>query len=144
MENTRENIDTPALGCKVGRAYQVMLSQLVTALNDAGLNITTTEYMVLRAVYSKEGLQQCEISDLVGKDKAAVCRCVAGLVKKDLVAVEQVRHKCLRVYLTEKSRDIKPRIMEVARIRHNALAAVTTPRELELFSSIIERIIESK
>ncbi|MDE7180299.1 MAG: DsbA family protein [Muribaculaceae bacterium] len=63
----------------VGRAYQVMISHLVSALKDASLDITTTEYLILRVVYSKEGLQQCEIAEMVGKDKVAVCRCVVGL-----------------------------------------------------------------
>ena len=144
MKNTEVNIDAPALGCKIGRAYQIMLGQLVSALKEVGLNITTSEYLVLRAVYAREGLQQCEIVDMVGKDKAAVCRCVAGMVKKELLSVQPVSHKCLRVYLTEKSRRMKAKIMEVASIRHKALEDITTPGELEIFTNILENIIKSR
>lgn len=144
MKKTRVNIESPAIGCKVGRAYQIMLSQLASALKKAGLNITTSEYLVLRAVYSKEGLQQCEIADLVGKDKAAVCRCVAGLASKGLLATEPVSHKCLKVFLTEKSREMEPLIMNVAEIRHKALADLTTPEELEIFIKILDKIINFK
>ncbi|MDE7381888.1 MAG: MarR family transcriptional regulator [Muribaculaceae bacterium] len=144
MKKTRGNIDSHTLGCKVGRAYQVMLSQLATALKEAGLAITTSEYLVLRSVYSKEGLQQCEISEMIGKDKAAVCRCVAGLESKGLLATESVSHKCLKVYLTDKSREIESVIMEVASGRHMALMALTTPGELEIFSDVLEKIIGSK
>lgn len=144
MRKTDEIIQSPALGCKVGRAYQIMLSQLATALKEAGLNITTSEYLVLRSVYSKDGLQQCEIADMVGKDKAAVCRCVAGLKKKGLLATESVSHKYLRVYLTDKSREIESDIMAVARKRHSSLINLTSPEELEIFQRILEKIISSK
>ncbi|MDE7413473.1 MAG: MarR family transcriptional regulator [Muribaculaceae bacterium] len=141
MKNEKAHIDSPALGCKIGRAYQILLSHLASALKKAGLNITTSEYLVLRAVYSKEGMQQCEIADMVGKDKAAICRCVAGLVKKELLAVEAISHKCLRVYLTEKSRKMEAGIMEVATLRHKALEDITTPGELQIFTHILDNII---
>ncbi len=144
MKKINENIVNPTLGCKVGQAYQTMLSQLAKALENAGLPITTSEYLVLRAVYSQEGLQQCDIAEMVGKDKAAVCRCIAGLEKKGLVATESVSHKCLRVFLTDKSREMQPKIMQVAEQRHQALLDLTTPKNLEIFTQIIERIINSK
>ena len=144
MKRRIKNIESPALGCKVGRAYQIMLSQLASALRDAGLSITTREYLILRAVYSREGLQQCEIADLVGKDKAAVCRCVAELVRKGLVVTESVSHKCLKVYLTESARELEPVIMEVAQKRHSELTKITTPAELEIFTKILDSIINSK
>lgn len=144
MENTNENFESPALGCEVGRAYQIMLSQLATVLKETGLNISTSEYLVLRSVYSKEGLQQCEIAEMVGKDKAAVCRCVAGLEKKGLLATESVSHKCLRVYLTDKSREMESKIMAVALKRHNSLMKLTSPEELKIFQHILEKIISSK
>ena len=144
MMEIKENIGNPALGCKIGQAYHILLSQLAGALKDEGLDITVGEYLVLRAVYSKEGLQQCEIADMVGKDRAAVCRCVAGLEKKGLVATEAVSYKCLRVYLTDRSREMQPRVMKVAALRHQALAGLTVPGDLEIFNRILDAIIYSK
>ena len=89
-KNIKEN---PALGCLIGKAWHVLLGQLAAALKDAGLDVTTSEYLVLRALYRGDGIQQCEIADMVGKDKAAVCRCVAGLEKKGLIRTEPVSHK---------------------------------------------------
>ena len=141
MKKEEKQYDGPALGCKVGRAYQTMLRQLSEALAGTGLEISSGEYLVLRAVYSREGLQQCEIADMVGKDKASVCRTVAALQKKGLVATRAVSHKCLRVYLTDESRAIEPAIMSVAAKRHQALAAATTPEELEIFNRVLDKII---
>lgn len=144
MSKENDIIKSPALGCTLGCAYQILLSKLAKALKDAELDITTSEYLILRALYSRPGIQQCEIAEMVGKDKAAVCRCVAGLEKKGLVSTESVSHKCLRVHLTDLSRSLQPRIMTVAQNRHNALAAMTTPDELAIFASILNRIIDQK
>lgn len=144
MKKTNDIIESPALGCKVGRAYQMMLSQLAITLKEAGLDITTNEYLVMRAIYSNPGAQQCEIADLVGKDKANVCRCVAGLEKKGLLCTESISHKCLKVYPSDKGREIEHRIMEVATKRHQALMELTTHTELEIFNRILDKIINSK
>ena len=144
MKNTTQHIEVPALGCKLGEAYHILLSQLADALKGAGLDLTTTEYLVLRAVFSREGLQQCEIADKVGKDKAAVCRCVAALEKRGLVLTEAVSHKCLRVYSTSKSRELEPAIMAVATKRHKAFTDLTTPEQLEIFIQILDSIISTK
>lgn len=141
MKEMNENIKSPALGCKVGRAYQMMLSQLAQALKDAGLDLTTSEYLVMRAVFSSPGAQQCEIADMVGKDNAAVCRCVAGLGKKGMVDTETVSYKCLRVYPSARAKELQPRILEVAEKRHNALLDITTPAELDIFNRVLDRII---
>lgn len=143
MRTEKRNIENLALGCKVGKANQVLLSQLSLALEDAGLEITTTEYLVLRALYKRDGIQQCEIGDMTGKDKAVVSRCVSGLVAKQLVRTVSERHKCLRVYLSEKGREIEAKVFEVARARHTALAELTSPEKLAVFDEILEKIILS-
>lgn len=136
--------ENPALGCLVGMAWQVLLSQLAAGLRDAGLDVTTSEYLVLRALYVSDGIQQCEIAEIVGKDKAAVCRCVAGLEKKGYVRTESVSHKCLRVYLTDAARAIRSKIMEVAHRRHQALTDITSPEELEIFTKVLKTIVKHK
>lgn len=141
MKKEVPHIDSPAVGCMLGKAYQILLSQLAKALRDAGLDITTTEYLVLRALYSGEGVQQCEIASLTGKDKAFICRCVTSLEKKGLVRTESISHKCLRVYLTENARDIESGIMDVAERRHKALMSLTSPMEFEFFAKVLEKII---
>ncbi len=135
------HIDSPAVGCMLGKAYQTLLSQLASALKEAGLEITTTEYLVLRALYSSDGIQQCELATITGKDKASICRCVSALEKNNLVRTESVSHKCLNVYLSEKARLIEPQIMAVARQRHRALIDMTTDAQLKVFTDVLKSII---
>lgn len=128
----------------LSNANQILLKELERALKAAALNITSMEYLVLRALYSKDGIQQCEIAEMVGRDKAGVCRCVTGLVKKELVRVEPVSYKCLRVYLTATARSLQPEVMQVAEIRHKALLDLLTPNELAAFTKALDKIIKNK
>ncbi len=132
----------PYVGCLVGAAFQKMTSQLETALKKAEIPITAAEYMILRALYSTDGLQQCEICEMVGKDKASICRSVSSLAKKGLINPEPVSYKCIRVWLTDKANEIKPQIMKIADDRHKALTSLASEKEVESFIKILNLIVK--
>lgn len=134
----------PNVGCMLGTAYQVLTGELDRALEEAKLDVTVPEYLLMRSLYSRDGMQICELSEMVGKDKGAVSRCVKGLVGKDLVNTEQISHKCLKVFVSEKGRVIEPEIMKVAQSRHDSLAAILTTDERKMFLSILKKIIQHK
>lgn len=134
----------PNVGCMLGTAYQVLIMELGKTLSDRGLDISVPEYLILRSLYYREGMQICELSAVVGKDKGAVSRCVKGLVEKGLVNTEQISHKCLKVYVSEKGRVIEPEIMKLAQIRQESLDSILTPDERLSFISSLQKIIEHK
>ncbi len=133
----------PNTGCLLGTAYQTLVSQLAEALQRSELDITVPEYLVLRTLYTSDGLQQCEIASTIGKDKGAICRTVTSLVNKGLVTTESVSHKCLRVYVGPKGREIQPKLNEVALKRQEALEALATDSELQTFVGVLRRIIQN-
>lgn len=136
--------DMPNMGCLVGTAYQMLLSQLNEALLEAAIPVTTAEYMILRALYTKEGLQQCDLAEMVGKDQSAVCRTVSTMEKKDLVRTEIISHKCRRVYLSEAGKDLEPEILRVAQERQEAISYLFTDEELAAFEKTLRKIINNK
>ncbi len=131
----------PYVGCLVGTAFQKMTNQLDEALKAANINLSTPEYMILRALYSRDGLQQCEIGDMVGKDKAAVSRTVRSLAAKDFVRTETLSRKCCRVWLTEDGRSIETAVMRVAAARHSALQRLAPEEDIETFIRVLQTII---
>ena len=143
MKTESETYQSPALGCKLGTANQILLRELDKTLREAELPLTTVEYPVLRALYYKDGTQQCEIAEMVGRDKSAICRCVSGLVKKGLVRTIPVSYKCQRVYLTGEALSIQSRVMSVAESRHQALVELLGVSELEVFDKILDLIINN-
>ena len=140
MENEK-TYDMPYVGCLMGSAFQRLTVQLEAALKREGLGITSAEYMILRALYSRNGLQQCEIVDMVGKDKSSICRSVSALAKKNLVITEPVSYKCIRVWLTEKARAIQPKVMQIADERHKTLLKLASPKDIEAFVRVLKAIL---
>lgn len=133
--------DGPNAGCMLGTAYHVLVGKLGNALVEAGVNVTVPEYLILRSLYSRDGLQICELSDVVGKDKGAVSRCVKGLVGKGLVNTEQISHKCIKVFVSEKGRNIESEILNIAQEQHDMLTSLLTPDEMKIFFSALRKII---
>lgn len=144
MKQNYSTYKTPAIGCLLGTAYQRLTSMLGKALGEAGLNVTAAEYLVLRALYSCDGLQQCEIGDMVGKDKGAISRTVAALARKGMVRAESVSYKCTRVWLTENGRNIEPVVLAVAGRRHNALLELAPESDIEVFVRVLKKIVNNE
>lgn len=132
----------PYVGCLMGSAFQRLATQLEEALKRDKLGITSAEYMILRALYSQDGLQQCEIVDKIGKDKSSICRSVSALTKKGIVRTEPVSYKCIRVWLTDKAREIEPIVMKIANERHQALLKLAPAKDIEAFVRVLKAIIE--
>ena len=143
MEKETKTYDSPYVGCRVGSAYQKMMIDLEAALKREGLKITGAEYMILRALYSSDGLQQCEISQMIGKDKASISRSVTALTKKGYIRQEQVSYKCCRIWLTEFAQRQKSGIMSIAAARHKALNDLAKPSDIESFVKVLKAIVNA-
>ena len=141
MENGK-TYGMPYVGCLMGTAFQRLTTQLEAVLKREGLSITSAEYMILRALYSRDGLQQCEIVEMVGKDKSSICRSVASLVKKGFVNTETLSYKCIRVWLTDKAMETEPLIMRIATERHQALLDLAPEKDIDTFVRVLKAIID--
>lgn len=144
MTNEQFTYQMPNAGCMLGTAYQILASQLAGKLTEAGLALTVPEYMILRALYTQDGMQQCEIGSMLGKDKGAISRCVTTMVRKKLVTTESVSHKCLRVFLSPEGHRIRDIILTIADERHRALESLLTPDEMNCFATVLKKIISTK
>ena len=68
---------------KISRTAQRFTSHV---LKDFGLG--TSEYELIHCVRHNPGISQAKISEKLKLDKAAVARCVAGLIKKDYLVTQ--------------------------------------------------------
>ncbi|MDE6276971.1 MAG: MarR family transcriptional regulator [Muribaculaceae bacterium] len=131
----------PNVGCLLGSVYQQELSGLASSLARKGLDIIPSEYLVLRSLYSHDGIQQCDVAALLGKDKAGVSRCVSSMERKGLVSIETVSHKCRRVWLSVKGRELESLIMQVAEERHKALMKRVDEKDMETFVKVLKLLL---
>lgn len=141
MKEGNRIYDMPNLGCLLGTAYQTLSGRLAHTLARERLGITVPEYLILRALFTHDGMQQCEIGEMIGKDKGAICRGVKSLESKGFVRTVAVSHKCLRVYLSAKGMDIKPAVMKIAADKHSALVSLLTENELAALESALKKIL---
>lgn len=138
---TKDNIyGIPNIGCLLGIAYQTEVTRLGSELAAQGLDITAAEYLILRVLYANGTLQQCDISRILCKDKAAVSRNIQSLSKKGLVSMEAVSYKCCMVSLTDSGESLRPRLMDIAGKLHQELAARITRQQMESLREILETI----
>ena len=79
------------------------------------VEVTASELMYLAQLYAQDGLIQDEMSNKISVDRAATTRTLQAMEKKGLVRREQDEnnHRAKRVYLTEKARELEPRIREL-------------------------------
>lgn len=139
MDNT---YGFPNIGCLLGKAYQNELTRLASTLNDAHLDISPAEYLILRVLYHNGPSQQCDISRIISKDKASVSRTVNSMSKKGLVDTSQISHKCCIVALTHKGESLRQKIFEIATHQHTDLEAKLSDAELNTLCHILKKIIQ--
>lgn len=133
----------PNMGCMLGTAYQTLVRQLSVILDRELPETSVPEYMILRSLYCRDGMQQCEIADIIGRNKGVISRTVKGMVEKGFVRTESVSHKCLKVFLTDKGNAVKAKILAIAHSRQKDFEELLGADKLSIFSECLEKIIES-
>lgn len=131
----------PDIGCLLGIAYQSEVAKLSKALNEAKINVTAAEYLILRVLFKHDDMQQCDISRILVKDKASISRSIQSLVKKGYVTATPVSYKCSMVSLTPQAVSLKPRLMEIATHLHKELSEKITKEQMQNLRDILETLI---
>lgn len=134
--------EIPNIGCLLGMAYQSEAARLSRALTGAGIDITPAEYLIMRVLFSRGALQQCEISQTLGKDKASVNRSIQSLARKGFVTTTSVSFKCCMVGLTVAGEALRSRLLEIARRLHQELSSRITDEQMACLREILETIIK--
>lgn len=134
--------DIPNLGCLLGIAYQAEEARLSKKLNEAGLNITAAEYVIIRLLLANGEMQQCEISRILKKDKASISRSIKSLEKKGFIKTNPISYKCSLVSLSESGMKITPQILELAEALQQRLKDRITPQQISVLREILKQIIK--
>ncbi len=142
MLTMKTTYDFPNLGCLLGMAYQAEVARLTAALTESQLDITAAEYLILRILFSHGKIQQCEISRILGKDKASVNRSIHSLVNKGMIMADTVSYKCSMVSLTEKGLSMKPGLMNIAVKLNSKLSERISPQQMDNLREILALIIK--
>ncbi len=132
--------DFYSLGLLVNRASVSLAKSLNTSLDAQGIDLPHSQFTVMRCLYFKDELSQFDIANLLYKDAAAIKRTVDLLEKKGLVVRKQVRTLKNSVCITEKGRELMPKVIHIADgLIAEALSGIE-PDNRELLKTMLDKI----
>ncbi|MGE5629696.1 MAG: MarR family winged helix-turn-helix transcriptional regulator [Caulobacteraceae bacterium] len=110
-----------------------------------GYEISKGQYIILNALYKKDGISQEEISDYLKIDKGTTAKVIKQLEKGGYITREtsSTDKRLKRIYLTQKALEIKPIIQKTFIGWNKALWNGFTEEEKKLTIGMIERIAEN-
>ena len=132
--------DFYSLGLLVSRASVSLAKSLNTSLEGHNIDLPHSQFIVLRCLYYKDALSQLEIANLLFKDAAAIKRTVDLLEKKGLIIRRQVRTLKNSICITEKGRELMPKVIDIAdNLIDEALSGIE-PDNRELLKIMLDKI----
>lgn len=129
-----------SLGFLVSRAAVSLSKSMNASLEANDMDLSHSQFIVLRCLYYKDALSQFEIANLLSKDAAAIKRTVDLLEKKEFVIRKQVRTLKNSVCITEKGRELMPKALKIAEEQLNEAMAGIKPKDRELLWSMLDKI----
>ena len=103
-----------SLGFLLSRASITLAKSLNVSLEAHGTDLSHSQFIVLRNLYYKGAFSQREIAKLLSKDAAAIKRTIDLLEKKGLVIRKKVRTLKNSVCITEKGKELMPKVLKLA------------------------------
>ena len=114
-------------------------------LNEAGLDITIDQWLVLKAILEKPDISQLEIADVVFKDAASVTRIIDLLVRKNYL--ERTAHDTDRrrftLQLTDTGSELMRNIAKVVDQNRKIALNRISEKQLEQTRQTLNTIIEN-
>jgi DNA-binding MarR family transcriptional regulator len=108
-------------------------------------NIAPEQNLIMMLLWEKDGLPQTEISAKLKKDKTNIARMISNLEQKDLIhrVSEDNDRRLLRVYLTDKGRELGERVNPVIEEFNAAVVKGITEAELNAVKRILSKMIDN-
>lgn len=129
-----------SLGFLLNRAAITMAKSLNDGFEVHGMDLSLSQYVVLRCLYSKYALSQLEIANMLSKDAAAIKRTIDLLEKKGLVTRTPVRTLKNSVSITEKGEKLMPQILKIADERIEKALNGIEPHDRKLLQVMLDKI----
>lgn len=128
------------LGFSLARASHAMGTSLNGLLKNNGVDLTHSQYVVLRVLYAKDGISQQELAKRVYKDVAAIKRTLDILEGKGLVQRVPVTMRKNSILITETGKQLIPQVLDhIERWEQSILKGVDS-EEYAIFKKVLKNI----
>ena len=118
----------------IGKTSKIVDYYLQDALQQHGFILTKEQFVVLKKLSAKDGLNQNELASLLYRDKSTMARLLAKMEEKGLVRREQSNKdkRINKIYITEKGKLTFEKTLPVVSRMINVLEHNITQTEKEL------------
>lgn len=121
----------------IGRLVSILYRQSQQYINCAlkRLNVNSSEYIFMMALYNNEGISQENLSELLQINKAATARAIKSLEQKGFVyrIIDEKDKRAYKVYVTEKGKSCKEKIHTV---RKGWTSLISEGMDKETFNTV--------
>ncbi|WP_028547150.1 MarR family winged helix-turn-helix transcriptional regulator [Paenibacillus taiwanensis] len=102
-------------------------------------DITVDQWEILVVLWEHEGITQKELAERLTKDQTNIARMLFKLEKKSFIyrVTHETDRRSLRVYLTDKGRDVKEEILAPSIEAYQKTIEGLTEEEVETFRRIL-------
>jgi DNA-binding MarR family transcriptional regulator len=134
----------------IGTSYPMLLSTCTKLLReslnrrfaDAGLSITSEQWIFLVNLWYQEGVSQQALADKYERSKVAAFRLIEKLETQGYLCREADPNdgRSKRVYLTEQGRQLVPKLFPLANENKKQAARGISQKDLEIFKQVAKQI----
>jgi DNA-binding MarR family transcriptional regulator len=129
-----------SIGLELRRTDRAVEADLQARLASIGLQIGM--WLYLRALWHEDGLTQSELARRVRASKPTTLAQLRRMELRGLIRFERRSKdkRLVRVRLTPEGRALKPKLLPIARLNHNAALAGFKKSEIEMLFNALARI----
>jgi DNA-binding MarR family transcriptional regulator len=132
--------DFYSLGLLLNRASIALAKSMNAALENGGIDLPHSQFIVLRCLYYKDCISQSEVANLLSKDAAAIKRTIDNLEKKGLVERHRIRNLKNSVCITDKGKSLMPQVLKIAENLVNEVIGSFKPENRKLLRTMLDDI----
>lgn len=129
-----------SLGFLLNRASFSLAKMLRAELKRNNLELPHSQFIVLRCLYYKDGLNQQEIATLLCKDAAAIKRTVDNLEGRGLVSRVHVSQRENSIRITDQGKELMPLALKCGDLALDKVLKDIEADDYELLKQLLHRI----
>lgn len=130
-------IDIHTLGYYLERSLWVMIKRLNKELKSAKLHLQHSDFLILKVLNVKDGLNQSDLAKLLGKERSAISKSLNALEKEGYIVRQAVNGCTNEVCLSQKGKDVIPLINSISdRVNGMALEGFSEARKKEMMENL--------
>lgn len=131
-----------SLGPWLGKTIKMIEIRIEETLKENGIDITKVQFLLLKSVHKKEGINQNDLAFYTNRNKSSLARVINSLEKKNYIARIPAKHdkRINQLFITSKGQQIidiaKPHFINMANTIENGL----TKEEIENTINTLKKI----